>query len=100
MKKIIGLIAISFLLVACDRLINTVTFEFHQAATTTCEKNGGYEKYRVWSDEVLGPDLNYHLVIRCNDGAEFHIKKYSTFVDKVKVWGEWETDTARFGTWK
>ena len=99
MKKIIGLAAISLLLAACDRLITTVTFEFHQAATTTCEKNGGYEKFRGWTSETIGPDLNYHLVIRCNDGAEFHIKKVLATVNDVKTWGEWETDSQRFGTW-
>ena len=99
MKKIIGLAVISLLLAACERHVSIVTFEFHQVAAVACEKNGGYQKFRVWSNEFIGPDLNYHLVIMCNDGAEFYIKKYSTFVDKVKVWGEWETDNERFGGW-
>ncbi len=99
MKKIIGLIAACFLVTACERHVNIVTFEFHQAAAAACEKNSGYQKYRAWSGELIGPDLNYHLVIMCNDGAEFYIKKVSTTVNKEKMWGEWETDTERFGKW-
>ena len=96
MKKIILIIA-CLLLAACERPVNTILSEFHDAANAACEKNGGYEKMRVWEDRAKYS--NVHIAIVCNDKAEVFISKHTTNVDGELVWGEWEIDNRRFGVW-
>ena len=99
MKKIIGLIAVSLLLAACEAPVNTIIPEFHRAANAACEKNNGYEKLRVWTDQFrVAP--NEHLVIVCNDKAEMFIARWGTAADGSWVLGEWESDNERFGRWE
>ncbi len=98
MKKIF-LIAACFVLAACEAPVKTFTQEYHQAANAACEKNGGYEKLRVWTNFFRAAP-NDHLVIVCNDKAEMYITRWGTLVDGNWVLGEWESDSQRSGRWE